>query len=232
MADPTGGMGLTSPYGFAPNLSPGGGAAPGGGANMGGFANILGSLLNYGTQTNAINTATNSMNQGYGQAQGVTNAALTNSQNAFAPYLASGKTALNTMNSGNIMDPNQQNIMNFAQQQGQAAIQNSAAAGGQFFSPETMQALSQFNQQNAGQFYQQAWNNLFQQSNQGLTATTSQTGQQNQLAQQLAQLFTGQSTMQAGSAMAGGGAQTGLINSLVSSVPSIISAAPTIASFF
>jgi hypothetical protein len=62
-----------------------------------------------------------------------------------------------------LQDPNnpQYAAYQFTQQQGQNAINNSAASKGSLFNPETSEALSQFNQGNAAQYGQQAYNNAF-----------------------------------------------------------------------
>lgn len=207
---------------MGPTAPPGGLPTPGTGASslISPFLNMGAGILNYGTQSNALNTATNAMNQGYTAARGGINTALTQSQSAFAPYQASGVNALNQMNApgGVQLAPGYQ----FAQQAGQEAINSQAASRGQFFSPGTMQALSQFSSENANQFYQQAWNNLFSQSQQGLGATQQQTQQQNTLAGMLANLYTGQGTQQASSAMAGGNLQSSLISGIASAAPAAI----------
>lgn len=104
-----------------------------------------------------------------------------------APYRAAGNTALGqitagTQPGGQFNTPFTMSMAQnmpayqFAEQQGQGAINNAATAGGTSLSSANLQNLAQFNAGNAAQYENQAFNQWLSQNNQTLGALQSQAG--------------------------------------------------------
>jgi hypothetical protein len=171
--------------------------------------NIAGDVANYGTNTNAINTATNVQNQAYGAGiAGLTSQGQQN-QAAWDPYQKLGTTALQSLQNpdsitqGITSDPSYQ----FAVKQGSDVMNQQAASRGHFFSPQTMQALTAYGQNIGSEWYQTAFNNLMGQAKMGQQATGSATSQATGIQEMINNLLLGRGEMQGSSAMAGAAAQ-------------------------
>jgi hypothetical protein len=174
---------------------------------------ILGNVMQYGTSTNAANTATDVQNQGYTKSIAGMLGLQQENQKAWDPYQQFGLQGIQGIkNIGN--DISSDPAFQFAVGQGTNVMNQQAAARGHFFAPQTMQALTAYGQNIGSEWYQQAFDNQMQQIGVGQKATQMQTGQGMNIQEMLNNLYQGQSGMQASSAMAGGAAQNQLIGGL------------------
>ena len=152
-------------------------------AVVGGVAAVGGGVLAYEGASKQADAAQNAANTQAGAANYATqlqNMEFNTQQQNQLPYLQAGYNALGQMQSPQFTSmPTQQQIMQymdpsmqFQMQQGQAALEASAAARGQQFSGNTLKALNDYAQNFAQTGYQNAFNNY----------TTSQSNAFNRLA--------------------------------------------------
>ena len=134
---------------------------------------VASSLISSNATSNAANAQTNAANQANATTWGMFNQ---NQQN-LQPYMQAGNTATNALNAWNApggqgsQQFNYQDYLNspamaFQLQQGQQALDRSAAARGVALSGGQMQAQQQYGQGVANNYYQQAFNNFQQQQQQ------------------------------------------------------------------
>ncbi len=191
-------------------------AAAGGKAGLG----IIGDIAQYGTTAGALETATDVQNRGYQQSiQGMLGQQKS-SQKAWDPYMQMGKSAVGQLQTpgGVQMDPGYQ----FAMQQGLNTMNQQAGSRGHFFAPQTMEALTAYGQNVGMQGYEQAFNHLMQQAGMGMQATGQQTQQGIGIQDMLSQLYQGNASMAASSAMAGAENQNQLIGGIQGSLQGMI----------
>lgn len=155
---------------------------------IGGIGSIVGGTIGAIGSSSAANAQKNAAGQAITNEQGYSQAAL-NAQNAAtsanigneSPFLQAGQGAATTLG-GLMSTPGQGLLQNWDQsfqaptaaqaaatpgyqfqlQQGEQALQNSAAARGGLLSGGTMKAMDQYSQGLAGTNYQQTYNNAFQ----------------------------------------------------------------------
>lgn len=131
-----------------------GGAVAAGGA-------IAGSVIS----SNAASNAANTQSAAAQQAQALQYQEFLTQENNQAPYLQAGTSALAGMQNPSFQQPftmadfQQDPSYQFDLQQGQQAIQRSAAASGGLQSGGTMKAMAQYTQGMASNDYEQAYNN-------------------------------------------------------------------------
>jgi hypothetical protein len=190
---------------------------------------ILGDIGQYGTTAGALGTATDVQNRAYTQSiQGMLQQ-LTGSQQAWSPYQKLGTQALTQLTTpGGIQaDPS----MQFALKTGTDILNQQAAARGQFFSPQTIQALTAYGTNVGSEYYQQAFQNLMQQAGLGERATGAATTQQTDIQSMLNNLYLGQAGMQASSALSGAAAQNQLWGGITGGLQGAIGSMNPVSSF-
>jgi hypothetical protein len=168
-------------------------------SSNGGLSNtsLLGSLSNIASgmlQSNAISSAAQQEAQAAANANQQQLAMYNENVALTAPYRAAGQAALGTLSAGSqpggqwntpFTMSMAQNMpaYQFAEQQGQGAINAAANAGGTQLSSANLENLAQFNQGNAAQYENQAFNQWLAENNQALQSN-----------QYLAGLGSGQTT--------------------------------------
>lgn len=175
---------------------------------LGGGGNPLGDL----TGSNAISSATDTQNAAYQKAISGLLSSLQGTQAQWQPYQQAGTNAVNQLNApgGVEASPGYQ----FTLQQGLQNMNASAASRGQYFSPQTTQALSNYTMGEASNYYQQAFQDLLSQSQLGAQATGQATYQNLGINQSLSGLYTGQGQMQASAAMAKQGGISSILGAI------------------
>lgn len=127
---------------------------------------------NAGNVNTAAGNASAGVNAATGTANGLLGQYLSNSSQTLYPYLQTGNTAANGLNSYigsnpqfnfNLQDYLNSPAMNFQMQEGTNAINNSASATGLADSGNTLKALTQFGQGLASTYYNNAFNQAQQQ---------------------------------------------------------------------
>lgn len=138
-------------------------AAIGGGALIGGVTGLIGANM----QSNAAQSASQTQAGASNYAANLQANEYQDQKEEIEPYLSAGYSALSQMQNPQFTQmPTQSQIMQymdpsmqFQMQQGQAALEASAAARGQQFSGNTLQALNNYAQNYAQTGYQNAFNN-------------------------------------------------------------------------
>ncbi len=202
-------------------------------------ATLVGAVVSSNAANSAANTEANAANNATALQQQEFNTEQAN----LAPWVAAGTGALTTIQAGlqaggqfntpfSMAQFQQDPGYNFQQQQGQAAINASAAGAGKSTAPATAEALATFNQGLANTDYQQALNNYTTQNSNLLNATeniaTMGMGGTN-LLNQAGQTSTSNinaSNMSAANAQAAGtvGSANSITGSLTSGANSLLSA--------
>lgn len=154
-----------------------------------GIASVVAPIIGSIISSNGAQSAADTQAQAAGQSTALQSQIFGQTTQNLAPYLQSGQSAQNNLNyllgnvngttsdstiagqvglggaPGGLLQPF--SLANFQQdpgyqfqlQQGQQAINNSAAASGKSYAPATLQSLAQFNQGLANTDYQQAYSN-------------------------------------------------------------------------
>ncbi len=211
----TGGTALSALTNVVGNINKGNAAAKAGSLNAQ-AAQASGQIL-----SNAAITASQQQQEGIQNAIKVSQQTLQQQTANQMPYINAGNSALTTLSAGlqpggqfnkafTMADAQNMDAYKFALQQGQEAITNAAAAGGQSLSTADIQSQAKFAEGTAAQYEQQAFNQWLQQNNLSLSALQNmvQTGQvsTNQLQSALTQAGVSQETLNQnlGNAVAGG----------------------------